>query len=175
MKKIFLVMLAFSVLSLGMGKKPGKEPAAASEPEAAYSEREGLNHGAPDFTLKDLTGKDISLRDFKDKKAVLLVFWATWCVYCRQEIPDLIKLKEQYKDKNLEIFGVNIQEAPEKIKPFIDRNRINYPILLDTKGNTARAYEVQGIPANVLIDKKGNVVFFGSFGEELKKLIEKNN
>ena len=104
-------------------------------------------------------------------KTVLLVFWATWCVYCRQEIPDLVKLKEQYKDKNLEIFGVNIQESSAKIKPFVDKNKINYPVLLDANGNVARAFEVQGIPANVLIDKTGKVVYFGGFGEELKTII----
>jgi len=173
MKKMFLLILALSVLSLGMGKKPASDAGAVAEPKAA-SEQDGSSQAAPLFTVKDLNGKEVSLKEFKDKKAVLLVFWATWCVYCRQEIPELIKLKEQLKDKNIEIFGVNIQETPAKIKPFVEKNKINYSILLDEKGEVARAYDVQGIPANVLIDKKGNVVFFGSFGEELKGLVEKS-
>jgi len=171
MKKIFLVLLAFSVLSLGMGKKPAKAEAAETAPKA---EQNSTAQEAPNFTLKDLNGKEVSLKEFKDKKAVLLVFWATWCVYCRQEIPELIKLKEQYKDKNLEIFGVDIQESSAKVKPFADKNKINYTILLDQTGDTARAYEVQGIPANVLIDKKGKLIYFGGFTEELKTLISQN-
>ncbi|OGF45428.1 MAG: hypothetical protein A2452_02300 [Candidatus Firestonebacteria bacterium RIFOXYC2_FULL_39_67] len=155
-----------------MGKKPANETTSV-EASTASGQKVG-SQAAPNFTIKDLNGKDVSLNEFKDKKTVLLVFWTTWCVYCRQEIPELIKLKEQYKDNNLEIFGVNIQETPAKVKSFTDKNKTNYSILLDDKGEVARAYEVQGIPANVLIDKKGNVVYFGSFGEELKKLIEKN-
>ena len=115
MKKMFLLILALSVLSLGMGKKPASDAGAVAEPKAA-SEQDGSSQAAPLFTVKDLNGKEVSLKEFKDKKAVLLVFWATWCVYCRQEIPELIKLKEQLKDKNIEIFGVNIQETPAKIK-----------------------------------------------------------
>jgi len=110
MKKVFLVILAFSIFSLGMGKKPETE-GTASETKAVQGSE---THAAPGFTLKDLNGKEVSLKEFKDKKAVLLVFWATWCVYCRQEIPELIKLKSQYKDKNLEIFGVNIRNLRQK-------------------------------------------------------------
>ncbi|MCX5777253.1 MAG: TlpA disulfide reductase family protein [Candidatus Firestonebacteria bacterium] len=170
MKKIFLILLACSVFSLGMGKKPAKEAVPAEKGNAAI-QTEGSSKSAPQFTLKDLDGKDVSLKDFKDKKAVLLVFWATWCIYCVEEISDLIKLTEQYKGKELVIFGVNLEETTKKVAPFAKKNKINYSILFDEKGTVARAYEVQGLPANVLIDKKGNIIYSGSYSEELEKLI----
>lgn len=172
MKKFLSVILVLSIFALGMAKKPATtiaEPANESKTTGAAE-----TAAAPAFSLKDINGKEVALKDYKDKKTVLLVFWATWCVYCRQEIPELIKLQEQYKGKNLEILGVNIQESAEKIKPFLDNNKINYNTILDIKGDVARSYEVQGIPMNVLIDKKGNIIYGGGFGDEVKKLIAQN-
>jgi len=166
MKKIIMIALVFSVFALGMAKKPAAAP--VNENKAATT---GTSQAAPDFKLKDISGKEVKLSDYKGKKAVLLVFWATWCVYCRQEIPELIALQEQCKSKNLEILGINIQEEAGKVKPFLEKSKVNYTILLDIKGEVARAYEVKGIPMNILVDQKGNVIYGGSFGEQVKTLI----
>ncbi len=172
MKKILLVMLLLSFFAAGMGRKPATETAVpVKENKAAEA---NSTQAAPDFKLKDINGKEVALKDYKNKKTVLLVFWATWCVYCRQEIPEVIKLKEQYKGKDLEILGINIQEPAQTVKAFAEKTGINYNILLDIQGEAARSFEVQGIPMNVLIDKKGNIIYGGSFGKEVKELISRN-
>lgn len=110
---------------------------------------------APDFSLNDLTGKQVNLRDFKGNKAVLLVFWATWCPYCVQEIPELKKINAEYKDKGLEIIAVDIKENPVAVTNFAKKQAIDYAVVIDVDGSVSKSYNVLGIPTNVVIDKNG--------------------
>ncbi len=113
---------------------------------------------APDFTLKDLQGNRITLSDFKGKKPVLLVFFTTWCPYCRAEVPNINNISSRYRSSGLEVIGVDIQEPREKVSAFADRNKINFPVLLDSDGKIFRQYRVAGVPARILITKEGKVV-----------------
>jgi cytochrome c biogenesis protein CcmG/thiol:disulfide interchange protein DsbE len=111
---------------------------------------------APDFALKDLSGKSISLSDYKGK-VVFLNFWATWCPPCRQEIPGFIKAFDKYKDQGLVILGVAVSDRENSVKNFVDRNKINYPVAMgDMK--IVQDYEPgQYIPATVIIDRNGKI------------------
>lgn len=164
MKKLFIVLFVLSLFTLGLAKKP---PADIQSPDTKEL-KEGT---AKDFTLKNLSDKDISLKDYKDKKVVLLVFWAIWCQYCVQEIPEIKKLKEEMKGKDFEVLAIDIQESKEKLKSFAEKKDIKYEILLDSKGDVARSYNVEGIPDNIVIDKNGNIKHRGEFPS--KDLIEK--
>ena len=113
---------------------------------------------APNFSLKTYDGKVIELSTLKGK-VVLVNFWATWCPPCRAEIPDFIKVYTAYKSKGLEIIGIALdEEGWTKVKPFIERNKMNYPVVLgDAK--VVRDYgSPEGIPTTFFIDKNGNVV-----------------
>ena len=117
----------------------------------------GQAQAAPAWELKDLDGKAVKLSDFKGK-VVLLNFWATWCPPCRQEIPDLVALQNQYKDKGLVVIGVSLdQNGPAGVKAFVSRMKINYPVVMgDAK--TLEAYgNFQAIPTTFFIDRAGNV------------------
>lgn len=133
------------------------------------------NSPAPDFTLQDLSGKTISLHDFKGK-AVLLDFWATWCPPCRREIPHFVDMYKKYQDKGLAIVGVALDDEGTKVvKPFVEEYKVNYTIVLGTP-QIQRAYGgIQGIPTTFIIDKEGRIVhsFVGyREPEEIEKKIQ---
>ncbi len=120
---------------------------------------------APDFTLKDLSGRDVSLMDYEGK-VVLLDFWATWCPPCRNSIPELVSLQDRYGDEGLVIIGISLDD-PEKaddrfLIAFKERNRINYPLVRGAGVfRVVEDYfgdEKLGIPTMFVIDRDGVVV-----------------
>jgi thiol-disulfide isomerase/thioredoxin len=87
---------------------------------------------APPFVLRDLDGKIVSTEDWKGK-VVILNFWATWCPPCRQEIPEFIRLQAAYKDK-LQIVGASEDDdPPQKVREFVQKIGMNYPVVMATK------------------------------------------
>ena len=113
------------------------------------------SRAAPDFALKDLNGSICRLADHRGK-VVLLNFFATWCGPCHQEITDLIRLHERFKDKGLEIIGVSLdQEGEAVLRPLIKQYRISYPIVLGTREMVLDYGGIKGIPTTFLIDYNG--------------------
>ncbi len=115
--------------------------------------------GAPasDFTLRDLDGKQVHLSDFGGK-VVLLDFWATWCVPCQAELPQLEELYEKNKDAGLVVVGIAMDgpESVAQVLPFSHRYNLTFPTLLDEETRVVNAYNPQRIaPMTVLIDKRG--------------------
>ncbi|RJQ46092.1 MAG: TlpA family protein disulfide reductase [Nitrospiraceae bacterium] len=115
-----------------------------------------VGESAPDFTLKDMSGKDVTLSSFKGKP-VLLNFWATWCPYCRQERSHLKTLYEEYKGKDLVIISVSIDRSTRTIKNFMEQNPAPYIVLTDTEGAAAVPYNVMSLPTTYLIDRNGKI------------------
>jgi peroxiredoxin len=113
---------------------------------------------APGFVLKDLEGKSFRLSDFKGKKPVLIIFGATWCGYCREEIPHFKALHATYAKQGLEIVNIDSQESKERVAKFAARYELPYRVLLDEDGAVAGIYEIPGVPVMVLVDKNGNIV-----------------
>ena len=112
---------------------------------------------ATDFTLNDLEGNEVSLSSFQGK-VILLDFWATWCPPCRQEIPGFINLYKKYKDKGVEIIGVSLDKSPDKVKTFVEKGKVNYPILMGNKEVTELYGGVRSIPTTIIIDRDMNIV-----------------
>lgn len=150
----------------------GQGAAATPKPE----EPAGLlpvGSAAPAWTLSTPDGKSVSLADLKGK-VVVLDFWATWCGPCKMAMPGIQKLHEEFKDKGVAVFGVDIREN-EKADPagFMKDKGYTYGLLL--KGDdVSKQYKVQGIPAFFVIGKDGNVVYSatGYSPENEKKLKE---
>lgn len=112
---------------------------------------------AKDFKLKDLNGKEVSLSDLRGKK-VFLNFWATWCPPCRGEMPEIEKLYQETKNSDLVIVAIEIGEPLSTVKPFIDQNKYNFKVLLDSEQSIATEYGISAIPTSFFIDKEGNIV-----------------
>lgn len=113
---------------------------------------------APNFTLPTLDGTSFTLaNNFKQPgKVVVLDIWATWCPPCRAEIPFIVKMNKKYAGKKVVFVGVAIDQDKSDISSFVKAQKINYTILIDPNASTVGdIYQVKGIPATYIIDKKG--------------------
>lgn len=159
--KILASLLFFTATTIiGCGEKNVKDvPENTNGSSATSTSESNLNNSdkAPDFSLTGADGSTVKLSDFRGK-VVIVDFWATWCPPCRKGIPDLIKLKKDFKDK-LVVIGVSVDTDTQKdVIPFIKEYGINYHIAY-ADNNITQAYGgVQAIPTSFIIDKDGNIV-----------------
>jgi peroxiredoxin len=123
-----------------------------------------VDQRAPDFMLNDLNGKAFTLSELRDKKPVLLIFWATWCPACRQAMPYFSNLHAQYTPRGLEIISINIasNDPLPRVRSFQEINTLPYRILYDEKTDVSRLYAVFGIPTTMLIDRDGIIQYRGN-------------
>ena len=112
---------------------------------------------APQVTLPLLGGGELDLAKHKGKQVVVLDFWASWCPWCRKSTEHFVMVAEQYKDKDVAFYIVAVRDKEEKIKAYMDENKIKAKIALDPERKMADPYIVDGIPHIVVIDKDGKV------------------
>lgn len=128
---------------------------------------------AADFTLRDLDGKSVSLSSFKGK-VVLVNFWATWCLPCQKEMPELQKIYKDLEPKGFVVLSISADDArtSSQVKPLIKRNGYTYPVLLDTQTAVVSQYNpTKTLPYSVLVDRQGRVAQIHSGynpGDEVK-------
>ena len=131
-----------------------------------------------DYTVKDMNGADVRLSSFKGK-VILLNFWATWCHPCKEEIPDLVALQDQYKN-DIVVLGFSIDDKPEELKEYAKQFQMNYPVLVGAgHENIQEAYgPMWGVPVTVIIDRDGRIAKKQSgirsleqFDKEIKRLL----
>ena len=128
---------------------------------------------APDFELEALDGSKLRLSGLRGSP-VIVNFWASWCIPCREEAPLLTAADERYREEGLKIVGVLYQDSPDAARDFVGRYGQAYPTVLDPAGRTAIDYGVLGIPQTVFIDRSGTVIAqqIGQFtGSELDSRI----
>jgi thiol-disulfide isomerase/thioredoxin len=113
---------------------------------------------APLFTSTDLDGKAFDLAAYKGK-VLVLNFWATWCGPCRREIPDFIQLQDEYGSGGLQVVGIALDEQGASIvKPFAEKFKINYPVVVDAKSEVAALYgQMNAIPVTIIVDRSGKI------------------
>ena len=116
---------------------------------------------APDFTVLDYNGNEVKLSDYKGKP-VVLNFWATWCYYCKEEMPDFNEAYKKYPD--VQFLMVNAtdgyQETMKTAKEYIESEKYEFDVFFDTEIEAVNAYYVSGFPATFFIDKDGNLTTY---------------
>lgn len=123
---------------------------------------------APNFTLALLDGKNFHLSDYKGKP-VLINFFASWCLPCREEMPALEKIAHEYKPKGVIFLGIAIDDTEEKMKDFVAKYGVTFPVGLDKTAAIQKSFGIYGIPTTYFIDRQGviNYSHSGSVTEEL--------
>ncbi len=160
---LFLILVTTGALASrrptdGASRRPETAVATAVPFDAQASQPKTASQLAPDFTLKNGAGKNVSLSQYRGKKVVLLDFWATWCGPCIMTMP----LIEQYRARHpeqVEVLNVNQREDPEKVEAFLKARGIRLNVLFDANGEVSQLYRVYGLPTLLIIDKEGALRF----------------
>ena len=128
-----------------------------------------VNYQAPNFTLNTLEEAATTLGDYRES-VVLLNFWASWCIPCKEEMPVIQAAYEKYHDRGLVVLGINMTDLDERkaIEQFVRDTGVTFPILLDETGSVSTDYRVISIPTSFFIDRSGIIRHFqlGAMTEE---------
>lgn len=114
---------------------------------------------APDFTLADVDGNEVTLADFRGRP-VMLNFWATWCAPCRLEMPEMEQAQQDYAADGLAILAINQEEPAERVAAFMDELGLTFSAPLDVDGDVAAQYGAFFLPSSVFINADGEVTAF---------------
>ena len=178
------IEMAAADLPYGSWKlKPATDPIAPKEPGADSEDSGGegqesalVGKAAPEINLKTLDGTEFRLSERKDK-VVILDFWASWCGPCLQVMPQIDQIAADFAEQGVELYAVNLEETPEKIKAALERLKLSPIVLLDRDGRVAQQYGASAIPQTVIIDREGKVarLFVGGgsrFDERLRTALK---
>jgi thiol-disulfide isomerase/thioredoxin len=137
--------------------------AAAAIASAQGQIKPWTGRATPPLVLKDLDGRRVDLADLRGR-VVIVNFWATWCIPCKDELPSLQRLREKMAGKPVEVLTVNFGEMAERVRPFMQKEGLALPVLLDTQKDVGRDWKVGGLPMTFVIDAKGRARY-SAFGE----------
>ena len=115
-----------------------------------------LSGPSPDFTLKTSNGSNLRLGEQRGN-VVMINFWASWCGPCRQEMPLLDQMYQQFKPLGFTILGVNVEENTKAAKKLLKSVPVTFPILFDNQNTVSKLYKVKAMPTTILIDRDGNM------------------
>jgi thiol-disulfide isomerase/thioredoxin len=129
---------------------------ALALPAAAAELKPWSGGPTPALELADLQGKKHSLADYRGK-VVLVNFWATWCVPCREEMPSIERLRASLANRPFAVLAVNLAEPESRIQKFLDTMPLGFPILLDRDAKTTRAWHAKVLPATYIVGADGAI------------------
>ena len=137
------------------------EASSSTEGSGAESSEESgeITHEpelAPSFELKTLEGDTVTLEDYKGQY-VFINFWATWCQYCDEEMPDLMAFQKAHKEE-MTVLAINVKEKNDVVKKYMEENKLELKVLMDEDGTLSKLYQVTAFPTTFLIDKAGKVI-----------------
>ena len=158
---LLAAVLVYSFVTVAREGESRRECSALCLMKPNYA---GAKLTAPDFTLKDMHGKDVELSSYRGK-VVLLNFWASWCGPCREEMPDIAELAEILKPKkDVALVTVSVDHGPDEVKDLLKTvlrgaKEPPFPVLFDPEGNTAVGpkFGTHQFPETWLLDKRGVV------------------
>ncbi len=124
---------------------------------------ENTDYTAPNFTVLDYNGEEVQLSDFKGKP-VVINFWATWCYYCKEEMPDFNKAFKNYPDVQFVMVNATdgYQETVATAKKYVEDEGFDFNVYFDTKGEAVNAYYVNSFPTTYFIEENGDLVTYAN-------------
>ena len=141
------LIAGLAAIALAACNLPGGGSAASARPGAP----------APGFTVMAVDGSTHSLSDYRGK-VVVLNFWATWCIPCRAEMPDLEHEARAHRSGPVAILGIDWKEPAAPVKDFSEGLGVTYPMLLDSDGRVYDLYRVGALPTTFIIDAQGRLL-----------------
>lgn len=172
------LLIAVLLVTSCSGSGAGAEPATAGGDIPSSAQLEGRGVGidigkmAPGFAVVDLNGNKVTLADLRGK-VVLLNFWATWCPWCKKEMPEIERFYEAYKDKGVEVVALDVEEDTKTVYDYANGKGFTFLIWLDLDGKVNNAYGVSAYPTSFFIDREG-VIRSIQIGAMDRALMEKN-
>jgi len=130
---------------------------------------------APNFTWKDESGAEHSLSEYRGR-VVMVNFWGTWCPPCRAELPDIVKVRDEYGPKGFEVIGVALERNDDLnvLRKFAERNNLRYPIVLADETVPTAYGSISAVPTTFIVDREGkvrNVVMGMQSAEQFRTLV----
>lgn len=180
MKRILWILAGLFLIGMVVGaalissRQPAPGTTSTSTEQTASPSSQGP---APNFSLKLLNGKKITLKTFNKGRPVVINFWASWCPSCRQEAPDLERVYRKYKNQGVEFLGIIVQDTTAKAKSYIKEFDITYANGHDAGDKIGKAYRITGVPETFLVTKDREIAYkiIGATTErDLSSLIEEN-
>jgi peroxiredoxin len=135
----------------------GRESSSSS---SGFSETR-VGQRAPNFQLKRIDGRRVSLADLRGKPAVI-VFWSAWCSSCREEAPHINALADEYERKGVRVLGINVKDSAARTESGVREFGIKYAVARDPDASVAHAYQVTGTPTIIFLDREGIVRYFAN-------------
>ena len=114
---------------------------------------------APDFTVLDMNGNSVKLSDYTGKP-IVINFWASWCTYCVQEMPDFEAMYKKYGDR-VNFLMVNVEDASlSTVKSYVASKGYSFPVFFDSTGEAAHVYGASALPTTYFFDANGNAIYY---------------
>jgi peroxiredoxin len=151
-----------------------QQMAQLAQQQGQDSASDWIGKQAPDFALPDADGHPISLASYRGKY-LLVDFWASWCGPCRAENPNVVKVHNEFKDKNFAILGVSLDKEKDAWQEAIRSDGLDWSQISDLKYWNSKAvatFKFEGIPFNLLIDPQGKVIATGLRGDQLESKLK---
>lgn len=176
LSKGMLFILAMAAIIMGVLAAQGCTPSA---PDTTNGRQPGpselppapeVGRLAPDFTLTDLKGNSVTLSDFQGK-VVFINFWASWCVPCRVEMPEIEAVYQEYKSQGVVVIGIDLFEDENVVREFVQQGDYSWTFVIDTTGEVTKSYGVTLIPTSFFVDKEG-IIRTVSIGAMTKRAME---
>ena len=167
-KPLFCLAAVLAALSAGCSA------GTAQTPESVKPAAQTRTAAAPGFRLKQLGAGTVAVSPAQDGALYVLNFWATWCPPCRAELPEIAAFASAHA-KDVRFYGIDLDEPEGDVKGFLEKQQLQFPVLLDVGGKVAQQYGVRGIPTTVILNRNGQEVFRkvgGTTSQELEKVLK---
>jgi thiol-disulfide isomerase/thioredoxin len=155
LKEAFVAFALVAVVAVGLSKAAQHFGGRAERARSAV-EADEMDYAAPGFKLPARGGGDIDLSALHGK-LVLVNFWATWCPPCREEMPSLNRLAQQFDTGSFEVVTVSVDDGWAPVEKFLARPKTPFRVALDLGANVSRSYGTSKFPESYLVDRDGRV------------------